>query len=64
MNRDADANEAGRLSQADLAEGYRQMAVDRDQEIKAEEWTEALVGDVALDEGSKPQCLWEFSRRH
>lgn len=35
-------------SQAELADGYRQMASDREQEMEAEEWAEALIGD-ALD---------------
>jgi hypothetical protein len=29
-----------------LAEGYRMMAADRVRETEAEEWTEALVGDI------------------
>jgi len=28
-----------------LAEGYRKMAADRNQEAEAEEWAEALIGD-------------------
>lgn len=40
------ANERGEWSQADLAEGYREMAADREQEMEAEEWTEGLISDV------------------
>jgi hypothetical protein len=46
MNHEADAIKARRGSQAALAEGYRQMAGDRDQEAKAVEWTEVLIGDT------------------
>jgi hypothetical protein len=42
----AAAREARRKTQSDLAEGYRQMAADRDQEVEAEEWTEGLIGDA------------------
>ena len=31
----------------ELAEGYRAMAEDEAREREAEEWTEALVGDIA-----------------
>ena len=51
MERNAAAHETSQTNQADLAVGYRQMAADREQEMEAEEWVEALVGDVALDEG-------------
>jgi hypothetical protein len=47
MNHETDVIETSEESQAVLAEGYRQMAADRDQEALAEEWTEALIGDVA-----------------
>jgi hypothetical protein len=40
------ANEWSRAKQNDLAEGYRLMAADRTREADAEEWTEALVGDI------------------
>jgi hypothetical protein len=33
-------------SEAALLEGCRQMAADQEQEKEAEEWTEALVGDI------------------
>jgi hypothetical protein len=46
MDHDADAHDNSRTSQAAWAEGYRQMAADREQEAEAEEWTEALVGDA------------------
>lgn len=42
----AAAKEASQAKHASLAEGYRLMASDRDREREAEEWTEALVGDV------------------
>ena len=32
--------------QDELAEGYRLMAADREREAEAEEWTEALIGDI------------------
>jgi hypothetical protein len=40
------AEELSRTKQDDLAEGYRQMAADREREAEAEEWTEALIGDI------------------
>lgn len=40
------AKESGRIGQEKLAEGYRAMAADRERETEAEEWTEALIGDV------------------
>ena len=40
------AQEWSRTKQKDLAEGYRLMAADRAREAEAEEWTEALVGDI------------------
>ncbi|MGA3334516.1 MAG: hypothetical protein ABSC62_10185 [Terracidiphilus sp.] len=40
------AQEWNRARQNDLAEGYRQMAADRARETDAEEWTEALIGDI------------------
>ncbi len=40
------ALEWGRVKQNDLAEGYRMMAADRARETEAEEWAEALVGDI------------------
>lgn len=40
------AQELSRSKQADLAEGYRLMAADREREAEAEEWTEALIGDI------------------
>jgi hypothetical protein len=40
------AEELGREKQNDLAEGYRMMAADRAREAEAEEWTEALIGDI------------------
>ncbi len=35
--------------EADLEEGYRQMAEDEEYEAEALEWIEAVVGDVADD---------------
>jgi len=40
------AQETRRAKQSALAEGYRLMAADRARETEAEEWTEALVGDI------------------
>ena len=40
------AQESSKAKQSALAEGYRQMAADRAREMEAEEWTEALVGDI------------------
>jgi hypothetical protein len=40
------AEELSRTKQHDLAEGYRLMAADRERETEAEEWTEALIGDI------------------
>jgi len=42
----AAAKETSQQRQADLAEGYRLMAADRARESEAEEWTEAVVGDI------------------
>ena len=46
MDRDAATHEASVQIQLDMAEGYRRMAADREREMEAEEWTEALVGDI------------------
>jgi len=35
-----------RSKQTDLVEGYRLMAADREREAEADEWTEALIGDI------------------
>ena len=40
------AQDLRQAKQNDLAEGYRLMAADRDREAEAEEWTEALIGDI------------------
>jgi hypothetical protein len=40
------AKELGRNGQEKLAEGYRLMAADRARETEAEQWTEALIGDI------------------
>ncbi len=40
------AEKLSRTRQNDLAEGYRLMAADREREAEAEEWTEALIGDI------------------
>jgi hypothetical protein len=42
----AAAKETRAVKRASLEEGYRQMAADREREREAEEWTEALIGDV------------------
>jgi len=46
MDSGSDAQETRGLSQAALIEGYRQMAADGEQEAEAEEWAEALIGDI------------------
>jgi hypothetical protein len=40
------ARGASQTKQALLEEGYRMMAADREREAEAEEWTEALIGDL------------------
>jgi hypothetical protein len=50
MDREIAAHETSPASQADLTEDYRQMAADTEHEVEAEEWVEALIGDVASDE--------------
>ncbi len=40
------AEELGRDRQEMLAEGYKEMAADRERETEAEEWTEGLIGDA------------------
>jgi hypothetical protein len=40
------AQELRQAKQNNLAEGYRLMAADREREAEAEEWTEALIGDI------------------
>jgi len=43
------AEKVGELNgerEAELLNGYREMAADRAREMEAEEWTEALVGDI------------------
>jgi hypothetical protein len=42
----AAAEEASRIEAASLAEGYRQMAADQEQEAEAEKWVEGLIGDA------------------
>ena len=49
MDSDTAAQETRQTSHAALAKGYRQMARDRERETEAEEWAEALIGDVASD---------------
>jgi vacuolar-type H+-ATPase catalytic subunit A/Vma1 len=51
MEHDSAAHESSLAKEAALAEGYRQMAADIEHEMEAEEWAEALIGDVASDEG-------------
>ena len=51
MDSDTAAHESSQAREADLAEGYRQMAAYIEHEMGAEEWAEALIGDVAQDEG-------------
>ena len=51
MDSDTTAHESSQVKKVDLAEGYRQMAADREHEAEAEEWIEVLIVDVAQDEG-------------
>jgi hypothetical protein len=46
MDHDSAADETSQPNQPDLAEGYRQMAADAENEKEAEEWAEALIGDA------------------
>lgn len=46
MDHDAVAQKPGWTKEADLAEGYRQMAADVEREAEATEWIEALIGDA------------------
>jgi hypothetical protein len=46
MDHDTEAHDNSQTSQAALAEGYRQMAADREHEAQAQEWAEALIGDT------------------
>jgi hypothetical protein len=46
MDHDDAAHDRGEWRQADLVEDYRQMAADGEREMEAEEWVEALVGDI------------------
>ncbi|MGO9318283.1 MAG: hypothetical protein ACLPXT_08610 [Terracidiphilus sp.] len=51
MDRDTDTHESSQAKEAALVEDYRQMAADREWEAEAEGWVEALIGDIASDEG-------------
>lgn len=42
----AAAQETKRSRQNELVEGYQMMAADRAREAEAEEWAEALIGDI------------------
>ena len=46
MDRRTDGDENSRASQEALEEEYRQMAAETEREMDAEEWTEALIGDI------------------
>jgi hypothetical protein len=48
MDRDSAAWARVQAKQTALANGYLELAADRDHEVEAEEWTEGLIGD-ALD---------------
>lgn len=37
------------VSERALADGYRDMALDRDREVEAKEWSEGLIGDGLRD---------------
>jgi hypothetical protein len=52
MEKDAPAAEADKTSEAALAEGYRQMAADREREAEAEEWTEHILFELEDERSS------------
>jgi hypothetical protein len=61
MDCESATREASQPKQAALLEGYRQMAADRERELEAEEWTEALIGDIlgidpAIASDSDEEC--------
>ncbi len=39
------------LSELDLAKAYQELAADEAREAKAVEWSEAMIGDIADEEG-------------
>ena len=43
MDRDTAAHDTSQERQMALAEGYRQMAADREREMEAEEWTKQTL---------------------
>jgi len=47
MDQDSAVPKTGQTGHADLAEGYRRMAADAEHEMEAQEWAEALIGDVS-----------------
>jgi hypothetical protein len=55
MDHDTAGHEISHTSKVALVEGYRQMAADREQEMEAEEWAEALIGDILDDEDETVQ---------
>jgi hypothetical protein len=46
MDQESATDETSQARQTALEQGYREMAADREQEMEAEEWIEALVGDI------------------
>jgi hypothetical protein len=50
MDHDAAAQETFQATQTALANGYRELAADREHEVEAEEWTEARIGDAFDDD--------------
>ena len=46
VDRRTDGDENSRASQEALEEEYRQMAAETEREMDAEEWAEALIGDI------------------
>jgi len=46
MDHEDTAQAARQIRQGGLAERYRQMADDTEQEVEAEEWAEAMIGDA------------------
>lgn len=53
MDHDDTAHAASQIGQAELAEGYRRMADDTEQESEAEEWSEALIEDALLSDADR-----------
>jgi len=53
MDHDDTAHVARQISHAELAEGYRRMAEDTEQELEAAEWAEAMIVDALLSDADR-----------